>query len=79
MQQIIPGVNFIEDFTWAGKFGSTKDGLPYIGASSEYANAYFVLGFGGNGIVFSIQAMDLITNKIKGKHSLLEEYYKFGR
>ena len=79
MQQIIPGVNFIEDFTWAGKFGSTKDGLPYIGASPEYTNAYFVLGFGGNGIVFSIQAMDLITNMIKGKHSLLEEYYKFGR
>ncbi len=45
--EILPGVGFEEDFSWAGTFGTTKDGLPYIGKSPEYEHALFVLGFGG--------------------------------
>jgi glycine/D-amino acid oxidase-like deaminating enzyme len=76
---IIPDNGFIEDFSWGGTFGSTKDGLPYIGESPEYKNALFVLGFGGNGITFSIQAMDIIVSQLKGKKHALEKYYRFGR
>src|SRR5690606_31955051 len=50
LKELMPDAEFIEDFSWAGTFGSTKDGLPYIGESPEYENTYFVLGFGGNGI-----------------------------
>jgi glycine/D-amino acid oxidase-like deaminating enzyme len=32
----------------------TKDGLPYIGKHPNFPSAYFVLGFGGNGITFSV-------------------------
>lgn len=76
---ILPGVNFIEDFNWGGTFGSTKDGLPYIGYSPEYNNALFVLGFGGNGISFSIQGMDIITDILNGKKNKLANLYRFGR
>jgi glycine/D-amino acid oxidase-like deaminating enzyme len=79
LQHILPGVNFIEDFNWGGTFGSTKDGLPYIGYSPEYKNALFVLGFGGNGITFSIQAMDIITDILEGRQNKLAELYRFGR
>lgn len=79
LQAVLPGVHFIEDFNWGGTFGSTKDGLPYIGYSPEYKNALFVLGFGGNGITFSIQAMDIITGILKGKENKLAELYRFGR
>src|SRR5690606_21135186 len=41
-------------FSWTGTFGETKDGLPYIGATPEFPGAYFILGYGGNGIVFSL-------------------------
>lgn len=79
LQTVLPGVPFIEDFNWGGTFGSTKDGLPYIGASPEYNNALFVLGFGGNGITFSIQAMDIIPDLLKGRENKLAELYRFGR
>jgi len=79
LQTILPGVHFIEDFSWGGTFGTTKDGLPYIGYSPEYKNALFVLGFGGNGITFSIQAMDIIPDILAGTENKLTELYRFGR
>lgn len=79
LKTILPGVHFIEDFSWGGTFGSTKDGLPYIGSSPEYRNALFVLGFGGNGITFSIQAMDIIPDILAGKENKLALFYRFGR
>jgi glycine/D-amino acid oxidase-like deaminating enzyme len=79
LQRMIPDVKFIQDFNWGGTFGTTKDGLPYIGASPEFANSLFVLGFGGNGITFSVQAMDIITDMLDNKTHPLEDYYRFGR
>ncbi len=79
LKKILPQVNFVDDFNWGGTFGSTKDGLPYIGESPEYKNALFVLGFGGNGITFSIQAMDIIIDLMKGRQNSLADYYRFGR
>lgn len=79
IEQLMPEIEYIEDFSWGGTFGSTKDGLPYIGKSPEYENALFVLGFGGNGITFSIQAMDIIPQLLEGKKPKLAEYYRFGR
>lgn len=77
--KIIPGIEFIEDFSWAGTFGTTKDGLPYIGESPEYENTFFVLGFGGNGITFSVQGMGIILDLLKGKDHKLAQFYRFGR
>jgi len=79
LQKICPDVNFIPDINWGGTFGSTKDGLPYIGESPEYKNALFVLGFGGNGITFSVQAMEIITQTLAGEVHPLASYYRFGR
>lgn len=79
LHKIMPAVDFEEDFNWGGVFGSTKDGLPYIGVSPEYNNAYFVLGFGGNGITFSVQGMKIITDLLEGKENELAKLYGFGR
>lgn len=48
-------------FAWAGTFGETRDGLPYIGPVPGHPGAYAALGYGGNGIVFSTVAADLLT------------------
>ncbi len=77
--KLLPGLEFVEDFSWGGTFGSTKDGLPYIGTSPEHESAYFVLGFGGNGITFSVQGMQIITDLLEGKENELARYYRFGR
>ncbi len=79
LEKIIPGIHFIEDFSWSGTFGSTKDGLPYIGVSPEYKNALFVLGFGGNGITFSVQGRKIITDLLDGKENRLAYCYRFKR
>lgn len=79
LKDIAPSINFTEDFTWAGTFGQTKDGLPYIGKSPEFKRSYFVLGYGGNGITYSVQAMKLIPKMIRGEKTKLGFYYRFGR
>ena len=50
------------DFYWCGTFGGTKDGLPYIGIHKNHPNMYFALGYGGNGITFSVIAAEMIKN-----------------
>lgn len=77
--KILPKTDFIQDFRWAGTFGATKDGLPYIGKHDRYPNSYFVLGFGGNGITFSIQGMELILKLLMGEQDNLLNYYRFHR
>jgi len=67
------------DFVWAGTFGETKDGLPYIGAHPKFPNAYFVLGFGGNGITFSATGMEMVSSFLQNKLHPLAEYFRFGR
>ena len=79
IKKLIPTINFIEDISWGGVFGTTKDGLPYIGESPEYKNCLWCLGFGGNGITFSIQGMDIIVDMLNNKSNSLSKYYCFGR
>lgn len=79
LRKYLPEINFIADFCWAGTFGETKDGLPYIGSHPKFPNSYFVLGFGGNGITFSVTGMDMITNMMDGSPDLLSHYFRFGR
>ncbi len=75
----LPHIPFRSDFAWAGTFGETKDGLPYIGTHKDFKNSYFVLGFGGNGITFSVTGMEMVSDWLKGKKHLLTEWFKFGR
>jgi glycine/D-amino acid oxidase-like deaminating enzyme len=79
LEKLIPSIDFIEDVSWGGVFGTTKDGLPYIGESPEYNNCLWVLGFGGNGITFSAQGMKIIPDLLKGTKNELSYYYRFGR
>lgn len=72
-------ITFIPDFSWAGTFGETKDGLPYIGTHKDFKDAYFVLGFGGNGITFSVVGMEMTSNWLKGKKHPLTDIFAFGR
>ncbi|RXM53765.1 MULTISPECIES: NAD(P)/FAD-dependent oxidoreductase [unclassified Chryseobacterium] len=79
LKKIKPDYHFYPDFVWAGTFGETKDGLPYIGEHSKFKNSYFVLGFGGNGITFSVVGMEMASLFMKNKKHLLSRYFKFGR
>lgn len=74
-----PDLDFRTDFAWAGTFAETKDGLPYIGSVDEHPHTYFAMGFGGNGIVFSELAAEIITDDILGKKNIGKDIFKFDR
>ncbi len=77
--RIFPKKDFCLDFAWAGTFGETRDGLPYIGEHRDFKNSYFVCGFGGNGITFSVTGMGMVSKWLQGKEHPLSMYFKFGR
>ena len=78
-ERMFPAIPFKTEFSWAGTFGSTKDGLPYIGAYKKLPNSLFALGFGGNGITFSQVAGEIIASIIKGQKNKDVELFSFER
>lgn len=77
--KLFPDIRFKTDFRWAGLFASTKDGLPYIGNYAANKHIYFALGFGGNGIVFSQIAANIIHDMILGKKNEEAKLFVFDR
>ncbi len=75
----LTGRSFESAFSWAGPFGSTKDGLAYIGPHPSFPRAYFALGFGGNGITFSAIAANILRDSFLGKRNADAEIFSFGR
>lgn len=54
------------DRSWGATFAETADGLPFIGSPDGAAGCHFALGYGGNGITFSLIAAGLIRDAIRG-------------
>jgi glycine/D-amino acid oxidase-like deaminating enzyme len=77
-QKLFPEIPFEVDFSWAGTFSETKDGLPYIGAY-DHKRILFAMGYGGNGITFSVIAADILTDLIKGKKNTDANIFTFTR
>ena len=71
-------IRFEFDFAWAGTFGETNDGLPYIGNPYE-SRVFYAMGYGGNGITFSIIAANLIVDAILKRKNPDAEVFSFNR
>ncbi len=76
---VFPKIEIEPAFTWAGTFGSTKDGLGYIGPHPSFPHAYFALGFGGNGITFSQIAARILPDLFLGRKNPDEKVFRFER
>ncbi|WP_248547676.1 NAD(P)/FAD-dependent oxidoreductase [Paenibacillus odorifer] len=69
LEALFPEIKGIElEYSWGAVFGSTRDGLPYIGPHPKFPHCYFIEGYGGNGTVYSMIAAELLTDTIAGKH-----------
>ncbi|MGH7215075.1 MAG: NAD(P)/FAD-dependent oxidoreductase [Tepidisphaeraceae bacterium] len=64
---------------WAGVFAQTPDGLPYIGTHEKFPRGYFALGYGGNGITFSLIAGQILQDEFLGGRDRDAEIFRFGR
>ena len=78
-KKLFPNIQFKTDFKWAGVFGASKDGLPYIGTIPQRPNTYFALGYGGNGITFSLIAAQVIRDSITGVPNESSNLFSFKR
>jgi len=76
---LFPDTRVEAAFAWAGVFGSTKDGLAYIGRHPPFPRAYFALGFGGNGITFSEIAARILTDLFLDRKNEDEKVFRFDR
>ena len=78
IQKLFPTLTFLEDYTWAGAFGVTKDGLPFIGntpisqmpsLSWDSWQRHHLLCAG----------MELVLKILAGEDHPLLHYYRFDR
>nr|WP_246195337.1 FAD-dependent oxidoreductase [Paracoccus litorisediminis] len=64
-------------YLWAAPFGNTTDGLPIIDHVPEFKRAHAVMGFGGNGITFSMIAAQIIAARLAGKPDADADLFAF--
>ncbi|TCT16342.1 glycine/D-amino acid oxidase-like deaminating enzyme [Natranaerovirga pectinivora] len=62
LHHLFPKLDIEKDFVSAGLFARTKDDLGYVGDVEEYPNCYFILGYGANGILYSIIGSQIIRD-----------------
>jgi glycine/D-amino acid oxidase-like deaminating enzyme len=68
------------DYSWAGTFAETRDGLPFIGAAPNTdPRLLYALCFGGNGITFSALAGPMLRALIEGPTHPLQHVFGFER
>ncbi|MDB6167412.1 MAG: FAD-dependent oxidoreductase [Verrucomicrobia bacterium] len=72
-----PQIDFELAGVWAGTFAETPHGLPYIGRHPDVPRTWFALGYGGNGITYSLLAAELIRDQIAGRPNRDEELFGF--
>ncbi|MDB5172143.1 MAG: FAD-binding oxidoreductase [Phycisphaerales bacterium] len=77
--KLMPEIPIEAACAWAGTFAQTKDGLPYIGALPQFPHSYFALGYGGNGITFSLLAAEIIRDLFLGKVTERTHLFDFAR
>ena len=66
LKALLPGVDFEVDYSWAGAFGESATGLPSIAPVPDMDHAWAVMGFGGNGITYSVIASQVVSAAIRG-------------
>ncbi|TKH44378.1 amino acid oxidase [Paenibacillus terrae] len=79
LQKHFPDIPFKIDYAWAAVFGSSHDGLPYIGPHPRFPNCYFLEGYGGNGTVTSMMAAQLLADELTGTHRPEMELFSLTR
>lgn len=67
LKRLLPEVEFEIDYAWAGAFGESSTGLPQIAPVPDMDHAWAVMGFGGNGITYSVIASQVVSAALRGK------------
>jgi glycine/D-amino acid oxidase-like deaminating enzyme len=77
--EMFPAIELEVAYRWAGTFGETKDGLAFIGQIRQMPRCYFVLGFGGNGITYSVIAAEIVRDALLQRPNANARLFRFDR
>lgn len=79
LKSLFPRVDPTADFAWSGSFGSSPSGTPTIGRVPRMPNCYAAMGYGGNGITFSMMAAQVLRGLITGTGDADTDLVSFSR
>jgi glycine/D-amino acid oxidase-like deaminating enzyme len=69
LESLFPMLDIQIEYAWAAVFGESRDNLPFIGQHPERERLYYLLGYGGNGTVYSTLGSGIIRDLILGKNN----------
>ncbi|WP_343069811.1 FAD-binding oxidoreductase [Paracoccus amoyensis] len=64
-------------YSWSAPFSVTKDGLPIIDTVPGFTRIHTIMGFGGNGITFSMIGAQIVAAKIAGRSDPDRAIFRF--
>lgn len=67
LARLFPNLDPRAAFSWCGSFGSSETGMPSIGEIPGHPRCFSVLGYGGNGITFSMLAARFLSAAVRGR------------
>ena len=77
LRALVPGLEFESDYAWSGAFGESRTSMPLIGPIPGMTRSYAVMGFGGNGITYSVIASQVIAAFIRERPDSDADLYAF--
>lgn len=63
---LLPDIDPAPACAWAGSFGNSPVGSPTVGRIPKMPNCYAAMGYGGNGITFSMMAAQMLRGLVAG-------------
>lgn len=78
-KELFPRIPLEVAMTWSGTFAETPDGLPYIGFPVDQPKTFFSLCYGGNGIVYSVIAAEMLIAALQGQDHECTNIFRFDR
>jgi len=76
---LFPQVDPTAAFAWCGSFGASPSGSPTIGRIPRMPNCYAAMGYGGNGITFSMMAAQVLRGLITERGDPDSDLVSFSR
>lgn len=79
IEEIFPHLRLDVTHRWNALFGTSKDGLPFIGEDPNHKNRFYLLGYEGNGTCYSMAGANILADLIEGKSNKYADVVKLDR
>lgn len=69
VRELFPDYDIQIDYAYAASFGESMDNIPFIGEHPTKKNQFYLLGYGGNGTVYSMLGSQILKDLIVGNRN----------